>query len=150
MSADSPNRAEARTALATLLETKLVTDLEIADAVYPSRYKLEGKTVVMVADAGSDRQHATLDADTNDNFFDFDVFIFVPFGEDNVAWTETDAENRRALLEKYIHDMVSDNIKTTDWDPLVYNGKSNAMVITSGGITYKYEEIPIRATVYNR
>ena len=150
MSADSPNRAEARTALATLLETKLVTDLEIADAVYPSRYKLEGKTVVMVADDGSDRQDATLDTDTNDNLFDYVIFIFVPFGEDNAAWTETGAENRRALLEKYIHDVVSDNRETTDWSYLAYNSKSNAMVMVSGGVTYKYEEIPIRATVYNR
>lgn len=150
MSADSPNRAEARTALATLLETKLVTELEIADAVYPSRYKLAGQTVVMVADAGSDRQDATLDEDTNDNLFDYDVFVFVPFAEDNAAWTETDAENRRALLEKYIHDVISDNRNTDDWSYLAYNGKSNPLVMISGGVSYKYEEITIRATVYNR
>ena len=150
MSANSPNRSTSRTALAALLTAKLVTLLAVADVVYASRYKLEGKTVVMVADAGSDRQDATLDADTNDNFFDYDVFIFVPFGEDDVDWTETNAEDRRALLEKYIHDVVSDNRETANWSYIEYNGKSNPMTMVSGGITYKYEEIPIRVTVYNR
>ncbi len=150
MAANSPNRSTSRTALATLLRTDLVTTHAAADAVYGSRYKLEGKTVVMVADAGSERTDSTLDADTNDNFFDYDVFIFVPFGEDNADWTETNAEDQRALIEKYIHDVISDNRETANWSYIQYNGKSNAMTMTQGGITYKYEEIPVRVTVYSR
>ena len=53
-------------------------------------------------------------------------------------------------ISSYIHDVVSDNRETSNWSYIEYNGKSNPMTMVSGGITYKYEEIPIRVTVYNR
>ncbi len=150
MSADSPDRATVRTALATLLQTKLVDTLEIVDEVKPSRWKLEGKTVVMVDDDGAERLDATLDADTNDANFYFVIFIFVPFGQNQAGWDETDATNRRALIEKHITDCLIDNDNTSDWEYIARNGKSMTATLVEGGFTYKYEELTVVANNYAR
>jgi len=150
MSANCPNQATARDTLATLLQTKLMGPPQLVDDVKPSRWKLEGKTVVMVDDNGVERLDATLDADTNDAIFHFLIFVFVPFGEDQAGWDETDATNLRALIEKYITDCLIDNVETDDWHYIAHEGKSTADTIIEGGIIYKYAEIPIAATNFTR
>lgn len=151
MAAAGVNRSTARAALAAGLRTKLVTTEACADAVYASREEhfseiayASGKIrVVMVASAASERNIAHLGVSTRRVYFSFDVFTFVAFG-DGVT-TEAQAEDARDLIEKHIADYLADNQATATWDQILVTGATVTQTLVIGGVTFKYEEIPVRA-----
>ncbi len=151
MSADSANRSTARAAIAASLSTYLVTTHGVANVVYGSRWRLEGKVAVMIADKSSNRIDATLDADVVTSEFRFDIFTFVPFGENDASWTETNAEDARANIEKHVTDWCIDNINTANWHALQIDGETTCTTLVGDdGTAYKHEQIPIKVTWFNR
>ena len=150
MSANCPNQADVRAELATLLQTKLVDNLDIVNEVHPSLCALTGKTTVMVEDAGIERLDDTLDRDSNKTIFYFKVYVFVPFGEDQAGWNAADAANHRNLIEKYIADCLIDNVETDFWHYIAHDGRSDPDTIKEGEIFYKFIQIPVVATNFTQ
>lgn len=161
MASSAASREACRDYLATLLETKLVTDLGEVEAVYNyQKGRLDGLTpVVMVVSAGSGRSRHGLGSEKFRSRFRFLIKNCVAEAETAEGWTEQDVDDMLDLLEKRVSDVVMDNRKngSSPWangqlylDSEQKDGFSEIVAVSDlSGQGYQIEMIPVIAEVYD-
>lgn len=151
MSSNSVNRETTRDALATLLDTALVSGLGSVEAVYNYLVSDFGgrSPVVVVASAGSDRTKLARDTVGHTHVF-LDIHTFVIYSVDDDSWTEQNAEDRMDLIEKQINDVLVDNfVYPGYWQSIDYVESSTVDVVPVKvvGDVYRHELIRLVARI---
>jgi hypothetical protein len=164
LASNAINRETARDALATLINTEVVTNNSQAVAVYNYlKGRLGGVSpVAMVVSAGSARQQKGMGADKHRNKFRLLVRILVrdEATAEAAGWTEQAAEGRLDLLEKEIADVVMDNRspaqnESVPWARLYLesfeSGEFSKIIPIADldGKPYIMEEIPVIAEMHD-
>lgn len=143
------SRGQVRKWLAGILRTELVDERGIAQQVEAYRLPdLAGRSpVVMVLSSGSERLPFTFEGNRSRFYFDVQVWTLYADGED---WTEAEAEDRADALEVAVAEVLEAHRKEALWELVTYDGRTTAEdVVTSGGVPYIVETIPIVVEVFS-
>jgi short subunit dehydrogenase-like uncharacterized protein len=145
------SRSQVIETLYTLLSTALVgtgLPVQAIHKVKMSDFGGQGP-VVVVLDAGIQRQTATQGEKRFRNYVRVEVNVFVP--TPRTGWTAQDAETARYTIEQLIAGVVVDNRQVAGaWSFLDYGPEYSETVefVDAGGNRYELEVLPLLATVY--
>ena len=150
MSSDVVSRSVIRKRLASLLETALVGDGKLAQAVY--NYKtdnFEGATpIVVVCSRGADRDKMTETSVVNTDILLY-IYIFVLYSDEG-DWGPDDAEDRLDAIEKVISDTMYDNFYEEGyWISIDFDQQSQVENVVIGSLEYVREVFFVKADAYS-
>lgn len=142
MAANNINRQTVREAVASLLETEMTGAGNPVQTVYEYRKDFAPESpVILVLSAGSDRQKTITFDGAMKTDVRLEVLFFVLDADDNIGWTEQEADDRLDLVEKEFSDVLNDNFRILDKRRLVpEEGFSEIFNVVIGGKAYLMEQ----------
>lgn len=134
------NRKTVRQAFATILETALVTTLNLVTDVYAGQVAdfQQQSPVVVVASGPTSRKRITYQGTIPQHTLH--LHIFVVYATPDGAWTELNAEDALDDIENAVAGVVDANQKNTYWEAITAEPSEPGSVLI-GGVEYRHELI---------
>ncbi len=134
-------RKAARRKLAALLQTALVGDGLLAQAVYPyQRGDFAGQSPVVCVTSGP-ANHEPNGFGCDKATFQLLAFVFVAYAVPGTGWTEEDAEDALDDIEAMVAEVVAGNGRSEAWTQIAYAGPTDPQTVVIGGVEYRRELI---------
>lgn len=145
------NRETVRDKLADLLNTALVGSGLPAQVVYNYQVgDFDNMAPAVVVTSGPIQRQRQSYGDCYRNLITLYVNVFVPYAEENGAWTEANAEDALDLIEKTIAETVlANNSVSGYWNQCRYAPDEPTLLggVVIGGVEYRREIISVEVTV---